>query len=252
MFFDDNFSANVIGALRLKENRKVRCFNDARSFCALSYRHRAQSHFEVGDKVFEANGRSIALVPAGVDYLRVSQGEDMTVIHFIPNTPVDRKIKVFYPENPIEFEKMFDKVLKVWQRKDTAYKIKCSEYLLRIACMICRECDSLSAKSTAESAGLLIERNLSNPDFSIAYVEQMLDVSGAYMRRKFKEKFSLSPSEYLVEKRMEKAVSLIETNYFRIKEVARRCGFENEKYFSTVFKKYYGVSPSEFNSNHKF
>ena len=94
----------------------------------------------------------------------------------------------------------------------------------------------------------MIERNLSNPDFSIAYVEQMMDVSGAYMRRKFKEKFSLSPSEYLVEKRMEKAVSLIETNYFRIKEVARRCGFENEKYFSTVFKKYYGVSPSEFNS----
>ena len=92
----------------------------------------------------------------------------------------------------------------------------------------------------------MIERNISNSEFCVGNIYDELDISGVYLRQKFKEEYGISPVEYLTEKRMEKAVALLETNYFSIKEVAKRCGFENEKYFSCVFKKFHGISPSKY------
>ena len=45
---------------------------------------------------------------------------------------------------------------------------------------------------------------------------------------------------------MKKAASLLREKKYTIGEVAYLVGFPNAKYFSTAFKKYYGVSPSLF------
>jgi len=46
--------------------------------------------------------------------------------------------------------------------------------------------------------------------------------------------------------RIEKAKELLSTGYFSVKEVSQKSGFDNVKYFSTVFKKEVGCSPSEY------
>ena len=46
--------------------------------------------------------------------------------------------------------------------------------------------------------------------------------------------------------RMQKAISLINTGYYSLKEVAAMCGFTDYKYFSVEFKKHTGKSPSEY------
>jgi two-component system response regulator YesN len=45
---------------------------------------------------------------------------------------------------------------------------------------------------------------------------------------------------------MKKAVELIGTETLRIYEVADRCGYTNYRYFTDIFKKYWGISPSEY------
>ena len=246
LFEKYDFAASVSDVLSMSEKKRVVVPTAERSFCALSYRHRADTYFETANGIVEAGSHSVALFPAGVEYVRVASDESMVVIHFRPTIALGNEIRVFYPENFLEYDKYFDKILKVWQRKETAYKLKCNEYFMRLVHMICCEQDNSENCSAAVTAARIIEKNLADAQFSVGSIAEKLDMSGAYLRRKFHEEFAMSPCEYLTEKRIEKAITLLETNYFSIKEVAKRCGFENEKYFSTVFKKRCGISPSKF------
>lgn len=247
MFFDnENFAACVTDVLRLKTIRNLTVPTNSRSFCALSYRHSAQTYLETENGIIEAGKNSIVLVPSGVQYLRRAENEDMTVIHFMPTCCPGNEIKVFYPENFTEYEKYFIRMLRLWSIKDNAYNLKCNEYFMRIAHMISLEYNEYDDTDIASRAAGIIEKNFFYPAFSVESIAEMLDVSSVYVRKKFKEKYGVSPRAYICEKRMCKAEMLLETNYFTVKEVAARCGFENEKYFSTAFKKNYGVSPSEF------
>ena len=70
-----------------------------------------------------------------------------------------------------------------------------------------------------------------------------------YLRKQFQEKIGLTPLKYLTALRMKRAKSMLTAGGGRehsIAEVAESCGFKDALYFSRVFKKYYGCSPSDF------
>ena len=62
----------------------------------------------------------------------------------------------------------------------------------------------------------------------------------------FREEMNLSPKQYLTSLRLHYAASLLDSGYYTVTEVAKRAGFEDEKYFSTVFRQAMGVSPSRY------
>ena len=49
--------------------------------------------------------------------------------------------------------------------------------------------------------------------------------------------------------RIEKAKELLKTGYFSVSEVSQKSGFDNVKYFSTLFNKVVGLRPSEYMKN---
>ena len=63
----------------------------------------------------------------------------------------------------------------------------------------------------------------------------------------FKEKTGYTPLQYLTEKRMENAKHLLSSSdlHYSISEIAELCGFEDIYYFSRVFKKNVGLSPTQ-------
>ena len=63
---------------------------------------------------------------------------------------------------------------------------------------------------------------------------------------KLKNLIDLSPQDFIINTRLKFAKNLLVEGNSNIKEVAYESGFTNPKYFSTSFKKYYGVSPSGF------
>lgn len=94
-----------------------------------------------------------------------------------------------------------------------------------------------------------IRRNYSRPDFALDEVIREMPFHYDYLRKLFKKEMGMSPLEYMTNLRMktaEKLLTAMWTNDYSISEIAQMCGFEDALYFSRVFKKYYGCSPSNF------
>ena len=64
--------------------------------------------------------------------------------------------------------------------------------------------------------------------------------------RRFKSCTGMSPSDYVITLRIQKAQSMLAQTDLRIKDIALACGFENEYYFSNFFKKHTALSPTAF------
>ncbi|MBM7570166.1 response regulator transcription factor [Aquibacillus albus] len=73
-------------------------------------------------------------------------------------------------------------------------------------------------------------------------------LSREYISRKFKEEFGETITDYVTKIRIEKARELLVNPHLKIYEVAYNVGYQNEKYFSKVFKKRVGKSPNEYRS----
>ena len=71
-------------------------------------------------------------------------------------------------------------------------------------------------------------------------------ISKEHLIRTFREMYGIPPVRYRMERRMDKAVSLLMNTNMKIREIAESTGFRNIFYFSRMFKKLFGLSPKEF------
>lgn len=95
----------------------------------------------------------------------------------------------------------------------------------------------------------LILRNYSQPNFALDEAVRGMPFHYDYLRKLFKKETGITPLEYMTSLRMKKAETLLSAMWIReysVSEVAQMCGYEDALYFSRVFKKTYGCSPSSF------
>lgn len=84
---------------------------------------------------------------------------------------------------------------------------------------------------------------------NIHKLHNLCDISDTYFRQIFVLKFGTTPQKYITSRRLSHAKSIIDSGDFHtISEVAASVGFSDPLYFSKVFKKMYGVSPSDLGS----
>ena len=97
--------------------------------------------------------------------------------------------------------------------------------------------------SLCERALEIIEQHYSDEDLSLASLSAMLDVSPNHLSACIKKTAGETFINILVRRRMETAQQLLLTTDLQIQEIARRCGYSDQHYFSYCFKKYSGTSP---------
>lgn len=91
----------------------------------------------------------------------------------------------------------------------------------------------------------LIDDNMDNSEFSIADITRELAISRSLLHIKMKTFFNSSMTDYIKQRRMDKACELLKKGY-NVSETAYRAGFSDPNYFSKVFRKTFGMSPSDF------
>lgn len=75
---------------------------------------------------------------------------------------------------------------------------------------------------------------------------KMVSLNAAYLSSSFKKITGQNFSDYLMEKRLEKAEVLLTHTALGIAETAMMAGYENVRYFSKIFRKRYGTTPTEY------
>ncbi len=93
-----------------------------------------------------------------------------------------------------------------------------------------------------------INENLQDPDFNVDRLTEEVGLSRTQLHRKMKEITGISTGEFIRNLRLQQAARLIKEGKVNIAQVAYSVGFNNQTYFSTVFKKYYGLTPTEYAS----
>lgn len=92
----------------------------------------------------------------------------------------------------------------------------------------------------------VVNENMSDSDFNVEKMCDEVGVSRTQLHRKLKEMTGVPTSEFLRNIRLNEAARLIREHKINITQVSYMVGFANNSHFSTAFKKYFGMSPTEY------
>lgn len=87
-------------------------------------------------------------------------------------------------------------------------------------------------------------------DLNVDVLAEVAGLSRAHFSRSFSSLTGMPPAEFVQQQRMRRAARLLTANReMSVKEIAALCGMPENNYFSKVFRKTFGVSPTEFRTN---
>ncbi|WP_339218545.1 AraC family transcriptional regulator [Paenibacillus sp. FSL H8-0332] len=151
-----------------------------------------------------------------------------------------------------QIEEIFSKLVEVWNAKLPGYEFAAKTALQQLLIAIYqnnkRHNQNYSTSLKVEKIiGYMQEHVCST--VTLPELAGLVQLSPAYLSRAFKEITGYSPIEFFSRIKMDKAKELIlEGSGKKVKEIAGELGYTDEFYFSRIFKRMEGISPSEFNS----
>lgn len=101
-----------------------------------------------------------------------------------------------------------------------------------------------SSQVLCEQAMHIIEKEYADPDLSLVGVSSRISVSPNYLSALVKKEMGMSFIDLLTKKRIETARELVMGTAMKVREIAEKCGYNDQHYFSYCFKKHCGVSPN--------
>lgn len=103
-----------------------------------------------------------------------------------------------------------------------------------------------TAKTIIQEAKQYIHENYQNPDLSVEMICRHLHMSQAYFSTIFKKETGQAYTAYLTDVRLNKAVELLNETDDKTYIIAAKVGYQEQNYFSYVFKKRFGISPTKY------
>ena len=140
--------------------------------------------------------------------------------------------------------KAFDYLLKPWKEERLCELINTAIENVRSM----QKTDSI-VHSQKDIIKDYIDRNYKK-DISAKDVAGILGYSDVYFSKVFKQLFDDNFINYLTKIRIDRAKVLLKDISFNIKEVGKSVGYADSNYFTKVFKRSIGISPSEYRSKH--
>jgi DNA-binding response OmpR family regulator len=96
-----------------------------------------------------------------------------------------------------------------------------------------------------KKAMAIVRENITVSEFGKDEFASAMNVSTSVLYRKLKSLTDLSPVDFIKTIRMNNAAELLNTGKYSVTEVSEMCGFTSLAYFSKVFRKHFGKSPTD-------
>lgn len=160
-----------------------------------------------------------------------------------------RLLKFLY-ELDIETKDLEEKIIQAYSR---LYSFNTNEkffsWLSEICNLACQKLDiSLKTYHNQLCGQVLgyIRENYQNNELCLHDIARFANVSPAYLSALFKKNMEVSISDTITSTRIEAACQYLENSTLSLREISEKCGYANQYYFSTSFKKSKGISPSAY------
>ena len=175
---------------------------------------------------------------SGEKYIQPMSDRKVRFNSVIKNNPKAKKILV----------ELFDE----YKTANTAYEMAVKGHLFRFLAELFRsEVDLKNSKhpqkpSASISPALKYISEHFAEDIDIDKLSGICCMNRSYFCRRFKKTTGRTPITYVNEYRLTKARSLLASQDCSVSEIADKCGFSDSNYFSRLFTKCYGISPTKF------
>nr|WP_240464297.1 AraC family transcriptional regulator [Paenibacillus apiarius] len=156
---------------------------------------------------------------------------------------------VFKPHYPISVFHHVTSMSKEWHRSDLIEKLQVKAIFYQMVYEILEQMErqnviAVKPDLVAQAVRYIHERY--REPITLETLLEHLDCSSRRLLRTFKKQVRTSPIDYLIQLRMSKAKHLLLSTDFTLKEIAESVGYSDSYYFSRIFKKYEGASPTSF------
>ncbi len=221
---------------------------------ALVYILSGSVNYSDSNKNFIGNKGNVIFLSRGSSYRISIKVKDYSfiVVNFLfdesNNTVIENEVFTF--NNSLELDNKFIKLNKIWPVCTIESKIKSKSILYDIYSELskCSTNEYLPTESKIIIYTITKEiiRNVFDPRISISKIIESYNISEAHFRRLFKKIYKLSPVKFVQNIRINKAKQLLIDKNLPINLIAKKCGYEDEFYFSRIFKKATGITASEY------
>ena len=216
-----------------------------RPYAALSFRVHGTGDFEIGSKRFVTKPGDVLFLPANTPYKVEYSVSESIVIHFDSCNYSEAENICF--ENSAKINLLFENLLKAWNEQRSINQTKSIIYDI-LDKMETDQQESINDTAIARCVRYM-EEHYCDPKLDIETLCDMFFISVSSLQRGFTKYLAMSPKQYLIRLRMDRALELLTKNEISVKEISFACGFADEKYFSRAFKKRYGYPPSQLKNN---
>lgn len=255
MFFSENdLSLELLGVFKLTRTSQSIQSNNSRNYDSISLRINGNSKFQVENRCLIVKRGDLLYLPKNAQYSSETYGETIFAIHFINYSFSNKnQIEILSVEDFEKIESLVVEMYKEWKEKRPGYRYKCTSlfYSLMYHLSCQTYANTLGATRCNEKfkiAADYIHAHYRSEHISVSSLARMCAVSETYFRKQFRKLYSQSPSQYIINLRLEFASQLLSSGLYTITETAEKSGFNDTKYFSRLFKKRYHRTPQEYQS----
>jgi signal transduction histidine kinase/ligand-binding sensor domain-containing protein/DNA-binding response OmpR family regulator len=150
-----------------------------------------------------------------------------------------------YLTKPFNFEILQSKIRNILSQQEYMRKTYTKQVEVTPTEMVVDSPDEVFIKKVL----LLIDNNISNPNFSVEELSSDVFVSRYTLYKKILSMTGKTPNELVRSMRLKRAAQLLETGHLTISQICHKVGFKSQKYFVKSFKAEYNTIPSKYLEN---
>lgn len=251
--FEGVKNLEIISAITKVSNRYGRI--DNRKMHTFNIRASGTMEYDFGEKKILVKEGEMIYLPKGCTYKNqiVSEGDSVcTIINmqgdFGTVTPASYSLQNFH-----HIDSFLSNFADLWNFGNASEKYMCISQIYDLLTYICNY-ESLNYPDKKkfkiiESAVEYLKKHIYDSNLKIDKLHQLCGISHTYFSKIFLLEFGMSPKEYITERRMAHAKVIIDSGEMdSVKQLALSVGYTDALYFSKVFKKHYGMSPTIMNN----
>lgn len=218
-----------------------------------------EASFWIDGKEIKASKNNIYFVPFGSAFHSCSRGvrfHYISVQFFVDNSNPNAMLQTSYKcSNPNHMLNLFRQMNREWERRNAASILKVKSILYDILFEILQE--QLTNQNRSEKYykiqdGLnYMEEHFFDSNLNIEKIAEASGISSVHFRNLFKEIFETSPTKYIIEIRLQKAIDLLMFSDLPVYKISETIGYENVNYFNRIFKKHMLFTPIQYRERTK-